>query len=156
MIQVDIPGRGNYKFEYLLLDLNGTLTLDGEIIEGVQERLAVLRERLDILIVTADTLGKAQSLGDALGVRVHKLERGGEQAQKCELARRLGPAATVSIGNGANDAAMLKESVLGICVLGPEGASSEAAAASVVLAPDINAALDLLVHPVRLVATLRK
>ena len=125
MIEIAIPGRGEYKFEHLVLDLNGTLTLDGKIIEGVSDRLGLLRKTIDVLVVTADTRGKAQELGQSLRVKIHKVKPGDEQAQKLKLVQELGKDTTVSIGNGSNDALMLKESILGICVLGPEGTSFE-------------------------------
>jgi len=156
LIEVTIPGRGEYRFEHLVLDLNGTISLDGNIIEGVSERLAILRGMIDILIVTADTRGRAQELGHSLRVKIHKVEPGDEQAQKLKLVQELGKDTTVSIGNGSNDALMLKKSMLGICVLGPEATSFEAMANSDLVIADINAALDLLLKPERLIATWRK
>ncbi len=156
MIEIDVPGRRAYGFEHLVLDLNGTISRDGEIIEGVPERLDVLRRLVDVSIVTADTRGRAQELGKSLRVKIHKIASNAEQTQKLKLVQQLGSETTVSIGNGSNDIAMLKESVLGICVLGPEGTSSEAIANCDLVAPDINAALDLLIEPTRLIATLRK
>jgi len=156
LIEIDIPGRGVYRFEHLVLDLNGTISLDGAIIEGIPERLELLRRLVDIVIVTADTQGKARELGRDLRVKVHILDPGDEQEQKLRLVRELGSEATVSMGNGANDASMLKESGLGICIIGPEGASSEAIACCDLATVDINAALDLLLKPQRLIATLRR
>jgi len=63
---------------------------------------------------------------------------------------------TVSIGNGCNDVSMLKESTIGICIVGGEGASAEAMMASDLVVATINDALDLLLKPDRLRATLRR
>jgi soluble P-type ATPase len=156
LIEINIPGRGQFRFEHLVLDLNGTIALDGEIIEGVESRLHWLSSLLDISVVTADTHGNARRLGKSLGIEIHTVDPGDEQAQKGKLVSRLGGKTTVSIGNGSNDAAMLKESILGICVLGPEGTSSEAIANCDLVVSDINAALDLLLKPDRLIATLRR
>ena len=156
MIEIDVPGKGVYRFEHLVLDLNGTISLDGAVIEGVPERLELLGRLVDIVIVTADTRGKAQELGEDLRVKIHILHPGNEQEQKFRLVRQLGSEVTVSMGNGSNDASMLKESGLGICILGPEGASSETMANCDLVISDINAALDLLLKPGRLIATLRR
>ncbi|OPY12184.1 MAG: hypothetical protein A4E70_02409 [Syntrophus sp. PtaU1.Bin005] len=156
MIEIDVPGKGVYRFEHLVLDLNGTISLDGAVIEGVPERLELLGRLVDIVIVTADTRGKAQELGEDLRVKIHILHPGDEQEQKFRLVRQLGSEVTVSMGNGSNDASMLKESGLGICILGPEGASSETMANCDLVISDINAALDLLLKPGRLIATLRR
>ncbi len=156
MIEIAIPGRGNYRLSHLVLDLNGTITIDGELIEGVQDRLQRLSELLSISVVTADTLGRAQALEETLKIEIHKIELDKEDRQKLSLIQRLGKDNTVSIGNGSNDVSMLRESALGICVLGREGASAEAMANSDVVVPDINAALELLLNPHRLIATLRR
>ncbi len=156
MIEIYIPGRGNYKLDHLVLDLNGTITLDGRTIDGVRERLDLLRNVLAISVVTADTRGQAQKLGQSLGVNVHKVKPDGEQSQKLKLVLDLGKDVTVAVGNGSNDELMLRESILGICVLGAEGAAMEAVTACDVLVADICAALDLLIKPERLIATLRR
>ena len=156
MIEITIPGRGQYKFEHLLLDLNGTIALDGEIIVGVEERLQLLSQLLSISVVTADTQGSAQRVAESLRVKIHKIDAGKEEAQKLKLVQQLGKENTVSIGNGSNDTSMLRESALGICVLGREGASAKAQMNSDLLVTDICNALDLLLKPNRLVATLRK
>ena len=64
-------------------------------------------------------------------------------------------ARTVAFGNGANDALMLRKARLGICVMHGEGASLQALLASDVLVASAEEALDLLLKPARLVATLR-
>jgi soluble P-type ATPase len=50
---------------------------------------------------------------------------------------------------------MLEAASLGIAVMQPEGVAIEALLAAKVAVPDIRAALDLLLHPQRLAATLR-
>jgi soluble P-type ATPase len=69
--------------------------------------------------------------------------------------RALGPSGVTAIGNGANDVGMLREAELGIAVLGHEGLAREAAEAADVLVASVHGALDLLLRPKRLLATLR-
>jgi P-type E1-E2 ATPase len=76
-------------------------------------------------------------------------------AQKAALAEELGAAQVVAIGNGVNDAEMLRSAAVGIAVLGPEGLAVACATAADIVTPHIEAALDLLLYPRRLVATLR-
>jgi P-type E1-E2 ATPase len=156
MIEVNIPGRQTNRFEYLVLDLNGTIALDGEVIPGVEERWEVLRDNIIVTIVTADIHGNAEVIGQSLEVKIHRINAGSEDTQKSELVNELGREHTVCIGNGTNDVSMLKEAALGICVIGHEGASVEAVMSADLVVHDINHALDLLLHPDRLVATLRK
>lgn len=156
MLNIAIPGIEKLRIQQLVLDLNGTLTLDGEMIGGVAERLDRLSRQLDIVIVTSDTRGNAENVTRDLKVKLHKIGKGTEDVQKLELVRKIGKRETVSIGNGSNDVLMLKESLTGICILGREGASADAMMVSDVIVSDINDALDLLLKPDRLVATLRK
>ena len=156
MIQLEIPGNGCLVLEHLVLDLNGTISLDGRLIGGVKERISHLRGSLSIQIVTADTRGHADALERELRVNVRKIQRGDESQQKLGIVRRLGARSTVAVGNGANDADMLREAALGICVLGTEGASIAALMNSDLVVPNIIVAFDLLIYPERLVATLRR
>jgi hypothetical protein len=68
--------------------------------------------------------------------------------------RDAGDAGTSS--RNANDSAMLQRCALGILVIGPEGSAVEALLKAKVIVPDICSALDLLLYPKRLMATLRR
>jgi P-type E1-E2 ATPase len=155
VICLDIPGRGILELEHLVLDLNGTIALDGEVLAGVPERLAALSESLTIHLVTADTQGRAAVIAEQLGVGLVLVTPGDEADQKRALVERLGAERVLAIGNGANDVGMLQAAALGIAVIGTEGLAVEALQAADVVAT-IQDALDLLLHSRRLVATLRK
>jgi len=85
-----------------------------------------------------------------------RIQPGEEARQKAEYVLRLGAESVVALGHGANDAAMLKEARLGICVFSPEGVAVETLQAADLVMPDINSALDLLEKPLRIVASLRR
>ena len=155
MIEIPIPLQEPLRLKYLILDMNGTLALDGEILAGVRERLAALSPMLEIWLITADTHGTLAAIAPTLPVRIRPLQPGAGTPQKAALTEELGAAQVVAIGNGANDAAMLDRAAVGIAVLGPEGLAAACATAADVIAPNIEAALDLLLHPRRLVAALR-
>lgn len=156
MWQLMVPGRGTLALEHLVLDLNGTLTVDGNLVPGVEERLAALASWFTIYLVTADTRGQAADLAARLGVQLARVEPDRESEQKREWVARLGSERVVAVGNGANDAEMLREAALGVAVLGGEGLAVEALQAADLLARDIRDALDLLLQPERLVATWRR
>jgi P-type E1-E2 ATPase len=155
VIRVDIPGRGTLELEHLVLDLNGTIALDGEVRVGVPQRLVALLEKLHIHLVTADTQGRASTIAGQLGVRLVLVTPGDEADQKRALVEQLGAEQVVAIGNRANDAGMLRAAAMGIAVIGTEGLAVEALQAADMVAT-IQDALDLLLHPRRLVATLRR
>ena len=156
MIELNIPGRGLIQLEYLVSDVNGTLAIDGQLIEGLGRGLRHLRDRLEIHLLTADTHGRQAVIDQQLGLTAIRIPPGNEAEQKADYVRNLGAGTVVAIGQGANDAAMLKQAALGICVLSTEGSAVEAMLAADIVVPNIFSALELLEKPLRIVATLRK
>lgn len=144
---------GNYK--YLAIDLNGTLTLDGKLLDGVAERLHKLGDRYQIFLLTADMHGNGKSISDDFNMTFVPIEPNNETFSKGEFIKNLGSGDVVSIGAGSNDSLMLKLSALGIAVIGPEGLSGLALNAADIVVPSILVALDLLLFPNRLTGTLR-
>ena len=53
MIRFSVPGLGGYELEHLVMDVNGTLAVDGQLIEGAAAKIEALREQLTILTVEA-------------------------------------------------------------------------------------------------------
>ena len=140
-----------------MCDVNGTLALDGQLLDGVAMAFRQLGKQLQIHLATADTHGRQDVIDKQLGLRAVRLQPNGNEAEKkAELVRRLGAERTVAIGQGANDSLMFKEAALGICVLSKEGTATSALFSADLLAPDISTALDLLMNPKRIVASLRK
>ena len=156
MIELTIPGRGPLRLEYLVTDVNGTLAVDGVLIGGLTKRITALRDRVEIHMLTADTLGRQAAIDEQLNLKATRVQSGNEAAQKAEFVRALGAEKVVAIGQGANDAEMLKAAAFGICVMSKEGVAVETLVSADIVAPDIFAALDLLEKPVRIVASLRK
>jgi len=79
-----------------------------------------------------------------------------DQAQgKLAYVDNLGRDQVAAIGNGRNDRLMLEAAVLGIALIPGEGAAFEALSAADVIMSDIQSALDVLLFPKRLIATLR-
>ena len=142
--------------EHLLLDLNGTLTCGGVLLPGVAERVAQLKARLDIRLLTADTRGTAAAVARTLGIMLEAIAGPDEATAKAQVAQRLGADGVAAIGNGANDAQLLAVAALGVAVLGPEGLAVPALLAADIMAPSINDALELLLDEARLLATLRR
>jgi len=149
-IAVELPGRSAIVFDCLLLDFNGTLACDGRLLPGVAPRLRLLSRVVDVEVVTADTFGTVRTALAKLPVRIRQV-RTGRGKRGIVSNRRV-----VAVGNGTNDLALFAGAALRIAVIGPEGASVQALRAADVAVTAIVAALDLLLHPQRLTATLRK
>lgn len=160
MIELNIPGRGSFRLEYLVCDVNGTLTVDGKLIDGVSKALNALRDRLTIHLLTADTFGRQNAIDQQLNLTATRLqpgsELGDEARQKANFVQQLGAERVIAIGQGANDSLMLQCARIGIAVLSPEGLAVETLREADLLALNISAALDMIEKPLRLVATLRK
>lgn len=156
MLRLEIPGRGTWTVEHLVLDFNGTLAVDGRLSGGVKEALKGLAGILKIYILTADTYGTAKRECDGVPAEVVVVDPLDGGSAKLAFVEKLGPEQTAAVGNGYNDAKMLARAALGILVLGPEGAAGAALAAADVVVPTALDALTLLLNPKRLAATLRR
>lgn len=149
-----MPGIGELELRTIILDLNGTLSVGGEIVEGVKERLQHLKGLgYEIIFFTGNTRGNAGKLAEQLGVEWILAEDG--EAKKQQVLK-LHPETCVSIGNGLIDLELMKVVKLRIVTLQAEGVHVQTLLNSDVVIPSINDALDLLLDPDRLVATLRK
>jgi len=151
-IRVELPGKAPLVLSELVLDFTGTLSRNGALLPGVAERLGEIAKRMRITVLTADTFGRAAQELARLPVQLRLIETGIEKAR---FVQKLGPERVVAIGNGRNDVEMLRASAVGIAVIGPEGAAGELLKVAHVVVRDIHDALDLILNPLRLKATLR-
>jgi len=155
MMRIHIPGQGELALKHLVLDYNGTIALDGDLFPGVAEKLAALAPHLHIHVITADTHGTVKAKIAGLNCTLALIGPDHQDRAKHHYITTLGAHTCACIGNGRNDAAMLKAAALGIAVIGPEGAAGVAVTAADVVVTGIAEALDLLLKPLRLAATLR-
>ena len=156
MIELNIPGRGRLQLEHLVCDVHGTLVLDGALPIGMVRTLNALKDRLTIHLISADTLGDLENIERQLKIQAVKVNPHAEAEQKASYVRQLGSEQVAAIGQGANDADMLKEAAIGICVLSVEGTSVETLMSADLVISGIFEALELFDKPLRLVSSLRK
>jgi P-type E1-E2 ATPase len=153
-ITIAIPGRKQpMRIKYVVVDFNGTLATDGRLIRGTAARLKKLAAQTTVIVMTADTFGSARRELSRLPVDVRLVAHG---ADKRRLAESLGRRNVAAVGNGVNDVPMFRAAVLGIAVIGDEGASGRLLREATMIVRDVNAAFDILLKPKRLVATLRR
>jgi len=150
-----IPGRGEFVFSCLILDMNGTVSTDGALIPGVKWRIKKLKEILDIYLITADTFGSALDASADLGIELAVISPIDGGRDKFDFLKQKGSSESIAIGNGFNDVEMLREAGLSIVVMGNEGCSVQALNAAMIAVNDIRDALDLILCKNRLIATLR-
>ncbi len=154
-IKLNIPGSEPLVLHTLLLDYNGTLAKDGVLVPGVMERLDALARLLSIEVITADTFGSVQAVFQNTAVNVHLIGKEKQDEAKLHRLYELGAAGTAAMGNGVNDRLMLSNAAFSVGILGDEGASFATLQVARVIVRHICDGLDLLLHPLRCVATLR-
>ena len=154
MLKINIPGREELTLSHLVLDYNGTIAEDGEIIESIRPRLAALARDLSIYVITADTHGTAAGKCAGLPLEVLTFPTTEVGAIKAREAEKL-TGGVITIGNGFNDIPMSDAADLSICVIGREGCCGALLAHTDVVVTSIDDALDLLLKPGRVRATLR-
>jgi len=155
VLEISIPGHTALQLKHLVLDYNGTIACDGRLYDGLNEILEMLSNTLQIHVLTADTFGNVESELSGLPVTLSILPLDNQDQGKLEYVQKLGSAGTVCIGNGRNDRLMLKDAGLGVALIQGEGACAETLLSADVVCTDILSALQLLIHPKRLAATLR-
>lgn len=154
-MKIEIPGYKVLELKYLVLDYNGTIAVDGMIPDPVKDRLRQLAGELKIYVLTADTHGTARENCEGLPLEIQTFPEGSAMDAKLGIVRELGINSCVAVGNGRNDTLMLRESSLAIAVMDREGMYGGLAAEADVCVHSIEDALDLLLYPKRLIATLR-
>ena len=155
MISVSIPGWGDLVIEYLVIDFNGTCAFDGKLKEGVKEMLEKVSRYIKVFIITADSYDNVDNETNIIGFKVLNVKKENSGNEKAKIVKELGPEKVVAIGNGANDALMLREAALGIGVIGEEGCANALIKEADLVVKSIIDAFNIILHPERIVATLR-
>ena len=155
MLKIEIPNYKTLELEYLVLDYNGTIALDGEIRDSVREQLITLSKELKIYVLTADTHGTAKKMCEGLPLKIQTFPTDGALDEKLAVVEGLGEDRCIAIGNGRNDKLMCRASALAIAVMEQEGMCGRLLGEADVCTRNIEDALDLLLRPKRLIATLR-
>jgi P-type E1-E2 ATPase len=156
MIFFETKNLGKVEIHNLVLDMNGTIACDGNLIPGIAERIALLKKDLKIYLISADTFGTAKDVAKTLAINFIQLNTTQiESDQKAAFIESIGSQITASIGNGQNDIKMLKISRIGVGVIGSEGMRSEIVMNAKIIVMNPLDAFDLFLKPKRLIATLR-
>jgi len=155
-LTLTVPGWKTLDLDGILCDMNGTLTTDGELAPEIGSSLTELTQLIKVYVMTADTFGTAAEIFTPLPVELVRMPPGLPGATaKLEFLKKLGADTHIAIGNGYNDHLMLKEAVVGICIIGKEGAHRFSLNAADLIVTSPYAALNLLLQPKRLIAGLR-
>ena len=153
---LEIPGYKNLDIKNVVFDYNGTLAKDGQIDSKTKNLLKEVCSKYSVFVITADTFGTVKEELKEFDLKVIVLSSKNHTKEKMEFVSQLGKDITVAIGNGNNDKMMLDTATLSIAIIGDEGCSKDALFASNIVCKDIKSAMELLLYPKRLIATLRR
>ena len=156
MLEITIPGRGKYRLQNLVLDFNGTLAFNGILLEGIVERLATISNLLEVYVITSDTFVSVGKQMADLPVTIIRLSSSDHKQEKKDFVESLGADSVIAIGNGSNDSAMVRIAAIGIAVIQQEGAASGTVQSADLVFTSIIDALDVILNPQRMIATLRE
>lgn len=155
MLIYEIPGREDIKIENIVLDYNGTIAVNGKIIEGVKELLTKLKDYVNIYILTADTYGTVEKECKGMEAKVLTFPKENAGESKRDIVKELDGQKTICVGNGFNDIPMFKESILSIAIIEGEGASGKLLVESDIIARSIIESLEIILDINKMKATLR-
>lgn len=156
MVSIDIPGKGKMNIENLVLDFNGTIAYDGTLKNGIREKIQRVHEMgINVYILTADTYHQAAEQCKDMPVTLEIFDVDNAALSKREIVNNIDSKLTMTIGNGNNDVEMFEESILSVAVIGDEGCAVKAIFAADIITNNIDDAIDLLLNPHRIKATLR-
>lgn len=155
-MKINIPGGETLEIKHIVSDYNGTIALDGKLIEGLADLINELSIDIRFHVITADTFGSVERELQGVNCEIFKIEPGEQDKAKVEYVRKLGADNVAAMGNGRNDLLMLGEAALGIGIIHHEGICTETLLASKVVCKSPLDALGYFKTPKRLIATLRR
>jgi soluble P-type ATPase len=154
MITILRPGQEPLEIESILIDFEGTLASDRRVHPKTKDKINLLSKRTKIYILTTTSKESLLEVLKKVKAEIIVLMEGRTSQGKLDLLHQLDPRRAVAIGNGSDDAQMIEEAGLGICILGKEGTAVETLKKAYLVFPTILDALDFLLKPLRQKATL--
>lgn len=155
MIAYKIPGRDDIEIEHIVFDYNGTIAVDGKILEGVKALLSELENHVKTYILTADTYASVEKECKDISSKVLTFPNENTGEFKKSIVKELGGEKTICIGNGFNDILMFKEAIISIAVVEKEGASGKLLLSSDIVTKSIYHAIDIILNKDKMKAVLR-
>lgn len=154
-MNIDIPGKKPFEIKNIVFDFNGTIAINGKLIDGVAANMNELSKRFNFYVITADTFGSVEKGLDNINCEMIKISKPDQDLSKLNFVKQLGSEMTLAVGNGRNDKLMIKEAVLGIGVLQDEGIATETLLNSDIICKSVLDVFGYLKDTNKLIATLR-
>ena len=155
MILYQIPGREDIEIENVVFDYNGTIAVNGKLINGVLKLVNELSEYVNIYILTADTYGSVEKECLNINGKILTFPKENAGESKRDIVKSLDSHKTLCLGNGFNDIPMFEEAVLSIAIIEGEGASGKLLTKAHIVVRDILDGINIVLNSNMVKATLR-
>lgn len=149
-----VPGVGRIEIDTLVVDSNGTLTVRGEIVSGVIERIQRLQSLgVNVVMISSDQRGNARVLAESAGITYYEANNSRE---KEDILLSLGSKNVGAIGNARIDIGLFVQSVVSVATLQGEGIHKDVIDHVDVIVPSINDALEFFMDENTFIATMKR
>ena len=153
-MKYEVPHGSTFEINTIVLDLNGTLSINGNIPGPVKQRIDRLNDLgFQIILFTGNQRGTANKLCSELGIEF-KITQTGKEKEREML--KLDVERCAAIGNARIDIGTFKHARISILTLQSEGIHAKTLNHVDIVVPSIVDALDLFLNKDSLCATLRE
>ncbi len=149
-----VSGVGTIEIDTLVVDSNGTLTVKGEIVPGVMERIHQIQSLgVNVVMISSDQRGNARELADYAGITYYEANNSRE---KEDILLSLGSRNVAAIGNARIDIGLFVQAIVSVATLQAEGIHKDIIDHVDVIVPSINNALDFFLDEDTFIATMKR
>jgi P-type E1-E2 ATPase len=129
----------------ILLDLNGTLSVNGKIVKGSKERIKKLKKMgFQLVMLSGDSRGNAKKIAKELGIECIITK---SSKEKKKAIKQFNRKECIAIGNARIDIGMLKHAKISMLTLQIEGIHTGAIKYADIIVPSILDAFDIFIKP---------
>ena len=153
-MRIEIPKGETIEINTIVLDLNGTLSVNGIVSDETKELIVKLKElNYRIVLISGDIRGNAKQISDELQL---DLFLGATSNEKANQMQQFDKETTAAIGNARIDIGTFENAKLSIATMQAEGIHTAIIKHVDIIVPTIENALDLFINVKSLAGTLRE
>lgn len=147
------PNKEIINIENIILDLNGTLAVNGQVSEKAKKLVVKLKQLgYKLILISGDIRGNAKTVAEELDLGLYL---GANSSEKAKQMKRFDKEKTAAIGNARIDIGTFENAKISIATLQSEGIHSGILNYVDLIVPSIEDALNLFIDVKSLEATLR-
>jgi P-type E1-E2 ATPase len=149
----NIPKGETIEINTIVLDLNGTLTVNGKLESSTEKLVKQLQNKgFRLVLISGDIRGNAKTIADNLGMDLYL---GSTSDEKAAQMQQFDKNKTAAIGNARIDIGTFENAKISIATLQSEGIHTAIIKHADIIVPNIDNALQLFLDKKSLEGTLR-